>query len=40
MRASGTEEFVRVTIWGYNPEKIRAKADEIAEKLRLLEDLI
>ena len=40
IRASGTEELVRVTIWGDDPEKIRAKADEITEKLTLLEDLI
>ena len=40
IRASGTEELVRITIWGDNPEKIRDKADEIAEKLKSLEDLI
>ena len=40
IRASGTEELVRVTIWGDNPEKIRAKADEIAKQIKSLEDLI
>ena len=40
IRASGTEELVRVTIWGDNPEKIRVKADEIAKQLKSLEDLI
>lgn len=38
IRASGTEELVRITIWGDNPEKITQKATEIAADLLKLEN--
>lgn len=38
IRASGTEELVRITIWGDNPEKITQKATEIASNLLELEN--
>ena len=37
IRASGTEELVRITIWGDNPDKINQKALEIATDLQALE---
>ena len=37
IRASGTEELVRITIWGNNPDKINQKALEIATDLQALE---
>ena len=38
IRASGTEELVRITIWGDNPEKITQKATKIASDLLELEN--
>ena len=38
IRASGTEELVRITIWGDNPEKITQKATKIASDLLVLEN--
>ena len=37
IRASGTEELVRITIWGDDPDKINQKALEIATDLQALE---
>lgn len=38
IRASGTEELVRITIWGDDPRKISQKATEIASSLLELEN--
>ena len=37
VRASGTEELVRITIWGDDPDKINQKALAIATDLQALE---
>ena len=37
IRASGTEELVRITIWGDDPDKINQKALAIATDLQALE---
>ena len=37
IRASGTEELVRITIWGDDPDKINQKALAIAADLQALE---